>query len=542
MRGSSKVTSVAFCGLLPRIIRESFRRPHIKPRVSPEDCFLGYPPNMTTQIVLSWTVDVSNSILSPAEAAAAMDQANVPLYEDEFHDPVLGQMFGLIVDTDNTTFDSTTATRTLTLDIGPTTVPAFPCHPNTSTPPTNITNALLEAETLYGSFFVSNGSTNVPTTQTQVPTLVDGDLIQFLSQQGVFYTIAVSGVSPTALTLTTPYTGKTANTGAFEMVPTFVKFAAIYSSSDLDTAGVATIPAIPAGPGAQTVFIEYEDSSGTFFAPTVSLTGRRPVMIPVSTDIASFDELIIETTGAFGNNIGQITIVELSAPIPDIPANATPGTGIGIGSEGMNTFTALTDQAQLLIKKTLVYFPPSYFSLAQQGSATPTLDGDFVVTTDSAIVFTENDQTAALAPTNIIEFASQLGVSYTVLNVGPKFITLTTPYSGIDENFTGQHNVNSNAGTKGNLGTKVKNKATDAWLVSPDPAAPPSNDQLAGPLAQFVDPGFAAPPPNPPLDPSTMTPQVTSTGSPYFLSGMYTKQLQLALAGVPVVANPITFA
>lgn len=58
-------------------------------------CILG---PMATQIVLAWTVDVTNTSFGPAQAAAALGA--VPLYADVRTDPVLGQFFGLAVDDD----------------------------------------------------------------------------------------------------------------------------------------------------------------------------------------------------------------------------------------------------------------------------------------------------------------------------------------------------------------------------------------------------------------------------------------------------------
>ena len=69
--------------------------------------------------------------------------------------------------------------------------------------------------------------------------------------------------------------------------------------------------------------------------------------------------------------------------------------------------------------------------------------------------------------------------------------------------------------------------------MNPSPAAPPTNNQLSGPLAQFVATETAGPPPNPPLDPATVP-------VPTFLSGMFAQTLQMALA-VPVTPDAITF-
>jgi hypothetical protein len=103
-------------------------------------------------------------------------------------------------------------------------------------------------------------------------------------------------------------------------------------------------------------------------------------------------------------------------------------------------------------------------------------------------------------------------VQYEVATVSPKLVTLTTPFSGEIDNPV----------------------VTDAMLVDPSPAAPPTNAQLAATVGEFVNPGTAVPPPNPPLDPQTMSP------SPTVLSGLFAKTIQLALA-VPVTQAPVAF-
>jgi len=491
---------------------------------------------MADQIVLEWTVDVTNTPIGPAEAATLL--GNVQLYEDMNFDPVLGQNFGLIVASDvSVAAGPNTATRTLILGMttaGGGAPPPFPCHPRTSKPSPTIPLVLRKSVTLTGSFFPQQGLMNVPTTMSQIPSLSIGDSVQFLSQEGVFYTVA--SVGPTSINLTAPYTGTTENTGAFKEVAAPVTIAALYSSSDLDTDGVATTPAIPAGPGAQTVEIAYLDSTGAgvFFA-TVQLTGKRPAAItldPMSKDIAVIEEFFIASTGSFGNSVGEITLVELSEALPPIPSNATP-----------TDFARLTDEAQMLIDNALAYLPPSYFALAQQGRSYPALSGDFLLTTGSTSVPTTVDQTGVVSPGDVLQFAEQMTldtatgtskVFYTVATVTPKEITLTAPFTGIDNNNTGtnQEGTNSNAQTKGNLGAAINKKPSGAFSVAL--AQPPSSAQLSGPLAQFIQTEVAAPPPNPPLDPATVP-------APTFLSGFFTQTLQLALAGAPIVSATITF-
>lgn len=485
---------------------------------------------MPSQIVLEWAVNTVGSSFNATKAATALGA--VPLYSDMTNDPVLGQLFGLTVESDVTGTSGFVASRTLTLNMsgaGPT-PPPFPCHPDTSTPPA-LPFQLRRPVTLFGSFAAVRGSMVMATTMSQIPSLVPGESIQFLSQKGVFYTVAAVG--PTGIGLTAPYTGTSKNTGAFKMAAAPVTRAAIYSTSPLDTAGVATSPAIPAGPGVRTVVLTYFDSTGAGpFNTSALLTGKRPAALALaggSVDIASISGMVILAAGGFANNIGQLTLVELSEDLPSIPSGIPIGTGVGAGQG--ETFASLTDEAQMLISRHLVYMPPSYFALAQQGASAPQLAGDFLVTTDSKDVPTTADQTTALAAGNVIRFASQNRVFYTIAAVTPKLVTLTTAYSGIDDNFTGQENVNSNIKTKGNLGDKVIKKVTGAFLAGPSPAAPPTNDQLSGPLGQFLVEEVAVPPPN--NNPAFVA-------APTFLSGLFTRTLSLALA-TPVAARPITF-
>jgi hypothetical protein len=277
------------------------------------------------------------------------------------------------------------------------------------------------------------------------------------------------------------------------------------------------------------------------------MTGKRPAPVVLaggSIDIAVITDMFIATTGGFDNSLGEITLVSLTSALPALPSNLTPGTGIGaaettvgkVGAPIPRTFKTMTDDAQLLIDRALVYLPPSYFSLAQQGAATPQLAGDFALTTGETSVPTTEDQTGALSAGNIIRFAEQMYIPYTVATVSPKIVTLVEPFSGLDNNNTGTDQVGTNANikTQGNMGSKLNKKFSGAFLVEPLPAAPPTNDQLSGPLGQFVALETAAPPLNPPLNPHTVP-------APTFLSGLFTRTLQLALAGVPVVPQPITF-
>ena len=497
-----------------------------------------YPQGMADQIVLSWIVDVSGTPLGPTAAAVALGA--VPLYDNVRTDPVLGQLFGLTVASDvSAATSSTEATRTLTLNMNlanaPGAPPPFPCQPVTSTPP-ELPYPLTRSSPLGGSFFVTNGVAAVPATRNQTQTLSPTDIIEFLSQQGVQYTILT--VTETTITLTAVFTGRTTNTGAFQRVPAPATRLAVYSTSDLDTNAVAeTVPPIVPGPGGHDVEIEYFDSTGAGpFDMEIELTGKRPAAGTLevgSIDVAVITAMQVEDPGAFTNSIGQITLVELSDALPELPFEPTQDEFRG----------SLTDEAQLLIDRHLVYLPPSYHALAQQQASTPQLDGDFFVTTNSTRVVTEVDQTAALAADDIIQFASQLTIDaplenqqvfYVVEDVAPRSITLTEPYTGIDENFTGNNNINSDAGTKGNIGAAVSEKRTAAFLIEPSPASEPTEDQLSQPLAQFVEPETAAPPLDPPLAPATIP-------TPTFLSDLFTQTLQLALAGVSIDPQEITF-
>ncbi len=474
---------------------------------------------MANQIVLEWTVSIAGSALSAAQAQAAL--AAVTLYSNATTDPVLGQLFGLTVDADATVAGASTATRTLTLNMNiaggaPTAPPPFPCHPRTSTPPV-LPYPLRTTKTLPGFFFATTGSAVVQTTATQQPSLVVGDSVQFLSQRGVFYTVLVVGA--TSITLTAPYTGRAANTEAFKEIAAPVTNAALYSTSPLDTNGAGTTPAIVAGPGARTIDVSYLDSTGAAFTTNVPLTGRRPAAVtlaPGSIDIAVITNIVIGATGSFANSVGQITLVELTDTLPPLLALRTPEEFLG----------PMTDEAQMLIGTKLAYLPQSYFAFAGMADTAPQLAGDFSVTTGSTNVPTTVSQVAALAAGNTITFASQVGKVYTIADVTAKIVTLTEAYTGLDRRVY-------NALEQRIKGAAVINQLTGAYLVVPAPAVSPSNNQLAGPLAQFLQVDTAMPPPNPPLNPATPT-------TPTFLSDLFTRTIGLALA-VPVTSSTITF-
>lgn len=499
---------------------------------------------MADQIVLSWIVDVSGSPLDPAEAAARLGA--VKLYDNDTTDPVLGQLFGLTVASDVSLATSPSeATRTITLNMtplnSPEAPPPFPCQPITSTPP-QLPYTFTKTKTLGGSFFAQTGLAVVAASRNQTQTLNAGDTIEFLAQQGVQYEILT--VTEDVITLTAPFTGKTANTGAFQRLLAPAKRPAIYSTSTMDTGGVLeTVPPIPPGVGAREIEIEYDDSEGNGpFFTEIALTGKRPVEIPLepgSVDIAVIVQFFHDDPGPFNNNIGQLTMVDLSEALPGLPFEPTADEYLG----------KLTDEAQLLIDRHLVYTPPSYFALSQQQRSTVKLEGDFFVTTGSPRVKTSVDQSAVLAQGDIVQFASQrilaspLGtryIFYTVEEVAEKSITLSEPYTGIDATFTGQESlgITSNMETKGQVGAAVFEKRTDAYFTQNAAGdvqgEEPSEDELAVHLAQFTETATAGPPLPPPLTPTTIP-------TPTFLSDLFTQTLQLALAGVPIAPQEITF-
>ena len=303
---------------------------------------------MANQLILSWTVSVAGSSRSPAQAAAALEA--VELYENTSNDPVLGQFFGLAVASDVTATTSTGATRTLTINMNsalgaPYAPPASPCHPAISTPPV-LPYPLTVAEELGGSFLVTNGSTTVATTDNQLPTLSDEDVIQFSEQPGVNYTIV--GVAAGFISVSPAYTGQTDNSDAVQMVPAPVTLAAVYSSSPLDSL---------TGSGARTVHLQYNDSLGAPGTVVVDLDGAYPVPIPLAggtIDIATITSLRVASTGGFGNSVGQITLSSLTDAILDEDTQ---------------------DEAQLKLDLALVYLPPSYFALAGPQSSAPQLTG-----------------------------------------------------------------------------------------------------------------------------------------------------------------------
>jgi hypothetical protein len=373
---------------------------------------------------------------------------------------------------------------------------------------------LLTSSPLPGTFLTTPGSGTVSTSFSQVPSLSVGSIVQFLAQMGVFYTVQTVGAS--SITLTTTFTGTfSANAGALLMTQVPKTLTAIYSTSPLDSAGVAITPALPAGSGARTVSLTYFDSTGAGpFTVTTSLMGTYPSPVTLhagSINIAIITDMHVATVGGFGNSVGQITLCELSAVPAVIPV-----------AFSTQQFQTLIDETQMLIVRGLVYLPPSYFALSQQDASQPwnpltagALLGTFQLVQGGTSVATSVNQSTgpALATGNTIEFAAQEGVIYTVKSVGSGTITLTTPFTGLNDN-------------------PILSSAT---LLTPSPAAEPTNAQLSGAVGEFVNPGTAVPPPALPLAPQTMTP------SPTFLSGMFARTLQLSMA-VPVSLSTIVLS
>ena len=304
------------------------------------------------------------------------------------------------------------------------------------------------------------------------------------------------------------------------------KIVAIYSTSSLDTDAIDFEPLENPGPGARTVSLSYLDSTGAGpFTVVTSLMGKFPAVVALaggSIDVAVVTDMHVVATGGFKNSIGQVTLAELSSVPPPLPDPEDPDASI-------EPFLKAQDQAQLLITRSLVYLPPSYFSLTQQGAATPQLAGDFIVTTGSPVVMTTEDQTAVLSPGDTVRFASQQDTDYTVKFVTfavtgkTGLLTLTKPYTGYDKNKIDSDNEPRPT----NQTAHAQKQPTGAQRIQPSPAAPPPDAALAVAVGQFIGPaGSATPPPPPP--------------NPVVLSDIFTQALSLALAA-RVTPAPITF-
>ena len=147
----------------------------------------------------------------------------------------------------------------------------------------------------------------------------------------------------------------------------------------------------------------------------------------------------------------------------------------------------------MTIARPLAYIPPSYFALAQQGTAAPQLSGDFLVKKGSLVVLTSIDQTNILGSSNTIRFASQSGVEYVVDTVSATFIKLTTAYTGLEAAEIAPAAEASRPAQSVSDSTDANRVVTSATLVSPSQATPPSDAQLTTLLAEFTMPQETAP-------------------------------------------------
>lgn len=481
---------------------------------------------MANQITLAFSVATASTIYTPAQAAAKLSA--VPLFASVGNDPVLGQALGLTVVDDIVSDGGVTYT-------GEAGGPFLPGETVTDSPSGGTATVALD---LDGVLYFELG--------TAVGTFAHGDTITG-STSGATATVnnaaALGGPTPTTpgatrvlvLNMTAlispyapppspcrptgpvdpppdappqlPYTLTQTTINRYTQLPVTTpapaQYVAFYSSSELDTDGVSTTPAIPAGAGAQIMALEYYDSTGAGpFAVFAKLMGKFPAPVTLaggSVDVAQVTQCLIEQVGAFGNSVGQITLCALEAPLPAIPATATP-----------EDFPALTDAAQLTIARPLVYLPPSYFALAQQQNSAPQLAGDFVVERGSPTVLTPVSQLSVLAATNVLEFASQPGVQYEIASVSATFVKLTTPYTGLS------HAELAPAAEDPSPAQSVSDRTdgvlTSAVLVSPSQAAPPDDAHLLTPLSEFTLPQSTVPALTYSAESGPFTPTETAVG------------------------------
>lgn len=268
---------------------------------------------------------------------------------------------------------------------------------------------------------------------------------------------------------------------------------AFYSTSNLDTYGWPDhVDVLPAGPGAQIMELVYFDSTGARpFIAQKKLNGKFPAVVALNggIDFAYIAACSVYQVGAFANSVGQITLCALEAPLPAIPTEATPAD-----------FPGLTDAAQLTITRPLVYLPPSYFALAQQGASAPQLAGDFLVKQGSPIVLTKVSQIGVVAATNVLEFAAQLGTQYEVASVSATFVKLATPYTGLSRPEIAPAAEASPPFPAQSVSEEADAVVTSACLVSPRASAggptqavPPDDAHLLTLLAEFTVPQTTAP-------------------------------------------------
>lgn len=463
---------------------------------------------MAKQITLAFSVATTSTIYTPAQAAAKL--AAVPLYASAGADPVLGAAFGLTVATDVVSIGGVTYTGEAGGPFEPgETVTGSTSHA-TATVAVDEQNGTLyfvEGSIVGGPFAAAEtitGSTSGATATVNNPTALGGPTT---TTPGATRALALNMTSTGSTPLapppfpcrptgplvppppappTLPYvltqTTIDPNTRLPVTKPAPAAVVAFYSTSDLDTDGVDTIPAIPAGSGAQIVGLSYHDTSGAAFTVYTKLMGKFPATVALGSalPVAEITGCFLFQTGAFDNSVGQITLCALTAPLPTFPTEATPAD-----------FPGLTDAAQLTIARPLIYLPPSYFALAQQGNSAPQLAGDFHVKKDSLIVLTTVSQLGVLAATNTIEFASQPGIIYEIASVSATLIKLTTAYNGLQAAeiapaAEAQRPARSVSG-------EADRVVTPAVLVAPSQAAPPDAAHLTTLLAEFTLPQTTAP-------------------------------------------------
>jgi hypothetical protein len=460
------------------------------------------------QLTLAFSVATASTIYTPAQAAAKL--AAVPLYASAGTDPVLGQAFGLTVSSDVVSIGGVTYTS----EAGG---PFLPGETVTDAPgggtatvavdedgmlffvEGSIVGAFAHGDTITGGTSGATATVNnaaalggpTPTTPGATRVLV----LNMTSVPGVPtapppFPCRPTGplVPPPGAPPTLPYVLEQTTINPYTRLPVTAPapaaVAAFYSTSNLDTDGVGTTPAIPSGSGAQIMQLDYHDSTGAGpFTVYTKLMGKFPAMVTLaggSIDIAQIDACFPFQVGAFANSVGQITLCALEAPLPAIPSEATPAD-----------FPGLTDAAQLTITRPLIYLPPSYFALSQQQNSAPQLEGDFLVKQGSPTVLTPVSQIGVLAGTNIIEFTAQPGVQYEVASVSATLIKLTTPYTGLS------HPEIAPAAEAPYPAQSVSEEAdavvTSASLVSPSQAAPPDDAHLTTLLAEFTLPQSTAP-------------------------------------------------
>jgi len=362
---------------------------------------------VANQIVLAFSLETTNSIYTPTEAATKLGA--VDLYADVSSDPVLGAAFGLTVASDASAAYSEavlTATNASPIVVGVATTEGLTtgmrvtiagATGNTAANGTyaisdlTLTSFKLVGTTGNGAYTGSGVATAPVATRTLTLNMTSNDSPPAPPP----FPCRPTGplVPPPDAPPTLPYVLEETTIDRYTRQPVTLpapaSLLAFYSTSTLDTDGVSTTPAIPAAAGAQIVQLDYHDSEGSGpYTVYTKLMGKFPAMVTLhagSVDVAQVDACLVYQTGAFENSIGEITLSVLSAPIPAISTDATP-----------EDFPALTDAAQLLLARPLVYMPPSYFALAQQQNSAPQLAGDFWVKYDHPTVLTTVSQVGVI--------------------------------------------------------------------------------------------------------------------------------------------------